>query len=80
MLFLDCIVNISLVVVLCLAFPIRIFADDHLCLGISFLRAVIVNFNRIVSLAVVMYRYLMVCHADFCHNKGEKVIRVELLR
>ena len=35
---------------------------------------------RIISLTVVLYRVLMVCHVEFCYRHGEKVIRDKLFR
>ena len=38
------------------------------------------SFLRFIPLVVVIFRMLMVCHVDFCHKHGEKVIRDQLLR
>ena len=35
---------------------------------------------RVIPVTIVFYRYLMVCHVDYCFKKGEKEIRKILLR
>ena len=35
---------------------------------------------RVIPLTIVFYRYLMVCHVDFCLEKGEHKIRKILLQ
>ena len=37
-------------------------------------------FLRLIPIVVVIFRMLMICHVDFCHKHGEKVIRDQLLR
>ena len=37
-------------------------------------------FLRLIPLVVVIFRMMMVCHVDFCHKHGEKLIRDQLLR
>ena len=30
------------------------------------------TWNRLVSVAIVVFRYMMVCHAVYCHNLGRE--------
>ena len=32
-------------------------------------------FFRVIPITIILYRYLMVCHVDFCLSKGEKTIQ-----
>ena len=96
MVLLDCLANISTIGVMFLAYPIRIWGNSHLCLLITFFRGFVLALNRcfvlsfspffkgklfrIISLTVVLYRVLMVCHVEFCYRHGEKVIRDKLFR
>ena len=33
------------------------------------------KFFRVIPITIILYRYLMVCHVDFCLSKGEKTIQ-----
>ena len=35
---------------------------------------------RVIPLTIILYRYLMVCHVDFCLQKGEKRICQTLMK
>ena len=35
---------------------------------------------RVISLTIVIYRVMMVCHVEFCYVQGERVIRNKLFR
>ena len=42
--------------------------------------SLIISCCRVIPITIVFYRYLMVCHVDYCLEKGEKKIRKILLR
>ena len=42
--------------------------------------SIIISCCRVIPITIVFYRYLMVCHVDYCLEKGEKKIRKILLR
>ena len=79
MVMLDAFASMAMIVVFCIAFPRRVFHDQIVCFIVGVLRAVIICINRINPVIVILYRVLMVCHADFCRNVGEKKIRQMLL-
>ena len=53
-----------------------------LCDGISTKMNTFTLFQcfRVVPITVILYRYIMVCHVDFCLEKGERKISKILLR
>ena len=79
MVVLDCLANLSIIGILLLAYPVRVFGNS-LCILIDFYRSYFIIINRIIPLVVVFYRYLMVCHVDICYNYGEKIIKNKLIR
>ena len=45
------------------------------CAILIFAHQLLVAWNRLVPVAIVVFRYMMVCHAVFCHNMGgEKTV------
>ena len=45
------------------------------CVILVFVHNLMVTWNRLVPVAIVVFRYMMVCHAVFSHNLGgEKVV------
>ena len=92
----DCIANLLCILVLMLAFPVRVYRNKLLCAAISFfrytmvivkrycrltfdLKAAIGCVPRLIPVTIVMYRYLMVCHAEFSHKMGERVLTRRLI-
>ena len=73
----DCVVN-----VLTMAFdtfyidaPWSILRSLPSCVTLLFVQKLLLTWNRLVPVAIVVFRYMMVCHAIFCHNLGgEKVV------
>ena len=45
------------------------------CYIIVFVHGLMLTWNRLVSVAIIVFRYMMVCHAVYCHNLGgEKAV------
>ena len=40
------------------------------CLTYSSLMMALITWNRLLPIAIVVVRYVLVCHAVFCHNHG----------
>ena len=64
--------------------PHQHLPDLHICpqqvTVFLLLRVISHSFLRFIPLVVVIFRMMMVCHVDFCHKHGEKLIRDQLLR
>ena len=50
-----------------------------LCSVIVFLLNVLSTWNRLVNLAIALFRYVMVCHAVTCQNLGERLVWLVLV-
>ena len=71
----DCLVNIVCSVLQTFRYSPWVFLEvEPLCATLIGVFASLAMFNRLVPIAIVVYRYLMVCHAAFCFNTGEKWI------
>ena len=45
------------------------------CYILIFVNILLLTWNRLVPMAMVVFRYMMVCRAVYCHNLGgEKVV------
>ena len=75
--FWDCVVNaLSMTFdTLYIISPRSILRSLPPCVILVFVHNLMVTWNRLVPVAIVVFRYMMVCHAVFCHNLGgEKVV------
>ena len=94
MVLVDSFANLAMISIFLLSYPVRVFNNDWLCLGIGCIRAWVIVLNRsikvislmmmmmmirIIPLIVIGYRVMMVCHANFCRNFGEQNLRRRLL-
>ena len=50
-----------------------------LCSVAVFLLNVLFTWNRMVTLVIAMFRYVMVCHAVMCQNLGERLVWLVLV-
>ena len=50
--------------------PWQILNSLPLCSILLFFHIALEIWNRLVPVGIVVFRYLMVCHAVFCHNHG----------
>jgi hypothetical protein len=67
----DCGANIMTVVLAAATqTPWSILGSAPACLTNSILLTILTTWNRLVPVAIAVFRYLMVCHAVFCHNHG----------
>ena len=77
----DCLANILSSVVQIFSFRPWIFVEvSPFCATFLGLFYSLVIFNRLVPVSIVVFRYLMVCHAAFCFNRGEKWIWKWIMR
>ena len=92
----DCIANLLCMLVILLAFPVRVYRNKVMCAAITFFRGIMVYIkrfhelynekpvlillSRLIPITISLYRYLMVCHHEFCRGVGEKVLSRRLIR
>ena len=77
----DCIANILCSVFQAFSFSPWFFVEvSPFCATFVALFYGLVIFNRLVPVSIVVFRYLMVCHAAFCFNTGEKFIWKWIMR
>ena len=77
----DCLVNIVCSVLQTFRYSPWVFVEvTPFCVTLIGIHTSLVMFNRLVPVSIVVYRYLMVCHAAFCFNTGEKWIWKWMMR
>ena len=73
----DCVVNAlsMLLDTFYINSPWSIVKSPFPCYIIVFVHILMITWNRLVPVAIVVFRYMMVCHAVYCHNLGgEKAV------
>ena len=67
----DCFANIlSMAILAFLQSPWYRLGSPILCTLQLFLTLFLFNWNKLIPVGMAAFRYLMVCHAVFCHNQG----------
>ena len=68
---LDCMMNVvSMIFFIFKQSPWFIMKSTPLCLVYHFINIAVLLWTRLVPVGIAFFRYLMVCHAVFSHNRG----------
>ena len=67
----DCFANIlTMAIHVLMQSPWYKLGSPQLCTGFLFYNMFLITWNRLLPVGIAAFRYMMVCHAVFCHNQG----------